>query len=192
MPESPSALSASDVSCASPTQEESDEAAVHKDGVGVWPVGHRGVGAGPIADHRARHARGRERSARGQCWRTWRSTLDYEVNIFNLPSGIVASHIHAGTAGVNGPIVINFPVAAVGQSGAFQLKGSARASELIARPETGVRSFEELVAAIASGATYVNVHTQANPGGEIRGQLCPESAAANTINGVALCTQPRR
>lgn len=119
-------------------------------------------------------------------------TIDYEVNIFNLPSGIVAAHIHAGTAGVNGPIVINFPVAAVGQSGAFQLKGSARASELIARPETGVRSFDDLAFAVASGAAYVNVHTQANPGGEIRGQLCPESPAANTINGVALCTQPRR
>ncbi|BCS36021.1 hypothetical protein TBR22_A52580 [Luteitalea sp. TBR-22] len=119
-------------------------------------------------------------------------TIDYEVNIFNLPSGIVGSHIHVGTAGVNGPIVINFPVAAVGQSGAFQLKGSARASELVARPEAGVRFFEEAAFAIASGAAYVNVHTQANPGGEIRGQLCPESALANTFNGVALCTQPPR
>ncbi|WP_396626440.1 CHRD domain-containing protein [Luteitalea sp.] len=119
-------------------------------------------------------------------------TIDYEVNIFNLPSGIVAAHIHAATAGVNGPIVINFPVAAVGQSGSFQLKGSARASELIARPESGIRFFEEVAFAIASGAAYVNVHSQANPGGEVRGQLCPESAAANTFNGVALCTQPRK
>ena len=119
-------------------------------------------------------------------------TIDYEVNIFNLPTGIVAAHIHSGTAGVNGPIVINFPVAAVGQSGAFQLKGSARASELIARPEAGVRSFEDVAFAIASGATYVNVHTQANPGGEIRGQLCPINASANTFNNVALCTQPAR
>lgn len=119
-------------------------------------------------------------------------TIDYEVNIFNLPSGVVGAHIHAGTAGVNGPVVINFPIPAMGQSGAFQLKGSARASELLARPESGVRSFDDLAFAIASGAAYVNVHTQANPGGEIRGQLCPESAAANMINGVALCTQPRR
>lgn len=119
-------------------------------------------------------------------------TIDYEVNIYNLPTGIVASHIHAGTAGVNGPVVINFPVAAVGQSGAFQLKGSARASELIQRPESGIRVFDDVAFAIASGAAYVNVHTQANPGGEIRGQLCPESAQANTFNGVALCTLPRR
>ena len=119
-------------------------------------------------------------------------TIDYEVNIYILPTGITASHIHAATAGVNGPIVINFPVAAVGQSGTFQLKGSARASELIQRPESGVRAFDDVAFAIASGAAYVNVHTQANPGGEIRGQLCPESASANTFNGVALCTLPRR
>ena len=119
-------------------------------------------------------------------------TLDYEVNIYNLPSGITASHIHAGTAGVNGPVVINFTVPFVGQSGTFQLKGSARASELVARPETGVRSFDDLAFSIASGAAYVNVHTQANPGGEIRGQLCPESAKHNTLNGIALCTTPPR
>jgi hypothetical protein len=119
-------------------------------------------------------------------------TIDYEVNIYNLPSGITASHIHAATAGVNGPIVINFPVAFVGQSGTFQLKGSARASELIARPESGVRSFDDLAFSIASGASYVNVHTQANPGGEIRGQLCPESAKHNTLSGIALCTTPPR
>lgn len=119
-------------------------------------------------------------------------TIDYEVNIYNLPSGITASHIHAATAGVNGPIVINFPVAFVGQSGTFQLKGSARASELIQRPESGIRAFDDVAFAIASGAAYVNVHTQANPGGEIRGQLCPENARANTFNSVALCTQPPR
>lgn len=114
--------------------------------------------------------------------------IRYEVNIYNLPTGIVGAHIHVGTAGVNGPIIVNFPSIAVGQSGAFQIRGSARESEIIARPEAGIRSFEEASFAIASGAAYVNVHTQANPGGEIRGQLCPGSAAANTFNGVALCT----
>ena len=113
--------------------------------------------------------------------------IDYEVNIYNLPTGIVGAHIHVGTAGVNGPIIINFPVVAVGQSGAFQLKGSARASELMVRAEQGIRSFDEAAFAIASGAAYVNVHTQANPGGEIRGQLCP-GPNGNPFNGVVLCT----
>jgi len=119
-------------------------------------------------------------------------TIDYEVNIYGLPTGITASHIHAGTAGVNGPVVINLAVAAVGQSGSFQLKGTARASEMVPRPEAGIRAFDDIAFAIASGAAYVNVHTQVNGGGEIRGQLCPTSALANTFNGVALCTQPAR
>lgn len=116
--------------------------------------------------------------------------VTWEINVYNLPSGITMGHIHAGTAGVNGPVIIGFTIPNVGQSGAFQLKGSARASELIARPASGINSFDDAAFAIASGAAYVNLHTQANPGGEIRGQLCPTSAAANVFNGVALCTIP--
>jgi len=93
---------------------------------------------------------------------------------------------------IRAPAAPNFPVVAVGQSGAFQLKGTARASDVIPRPEAGIRGFDDAAFAIASGAAYVNIHTQVNPGGETRGQLCPTSAAANVINGVALCTLPAR
>ncbi len=31
--------------------------------------------------------------------------------------------------------------------------------------------FDELVSALRAGATYVNVHTDGRPGGEIRGQI---------------------
>lgn len=115
--------------------------------------------------------------------------IDYEIDVFNLPTGIVGAHIHVAAEGVNGPIIFGFPIAA-GQSGAFRLSGSLSSSELLTRDAAGIRSFDDAAFAIASGSTYVNVHTQAVQGGEIRGQLCPRSAQANIFNGVALCTTP--
>lgn len=115
--------------------------------------------------------------------------VDYQVDIFNLPTGVVGAHIHVGPAGVNGPIIFDFPIPAIGQSGAFQLKGSLSSSELVPRPTSGIRTFDDAAFAIASGAAYVNVHTQTFQGGEVRGQLCPAAPAANVFNGVALCRQ---
>lgn len=114
-------------------------------------------------------------------------TVTYEVNIYNLPTGITASHIHVGTPGQGGPIILNFTVPAIGQSNDFRLSGSLTAGDVVARPAQGINSFEDAIFAIASGVTYVNVHSQANGGGEIRGQLCPTSPAANTFNNVAVC-----
>lgn len=114
-------------------------------------------------------------------------TITYEVNVYNLPTGIVASHIHVGAATTAGPIIFNFTVPAVGQSNDFKLSGSLTPGDLVQRPATGINSFEDAIFAIASGNAYVNVHSQANTGGEIRGQLCPSSSAANTFNAIALC-----
>jgi len=116
--------------------------------------------------------------------------IDYEIDVFNLPTGIVGAHIHVGAEGVNGPVIFGFPIAATGQSGAFRLSGSMSSSELQSRAASGILTFDDAAFAIASGTTYVNVHTQAVPAGEIRGQLCPRSAQANVFNGVALCTAP--
>jgi hypothetical protein len=115
-------------------------------------------------------------------------TITYRVNVYNLPTGLTASHIHVGpaNAGLNGPIVVNFNVTQT-ISNDFAITGTATAADLQPRPQQGINSWDDLVMAIASGATYVNVHSQAFPGGEIRGQLCPASPQENTFNNVALC-----
>jgi hypothetical protein len=66
------------------------------------------------------------------------------------------------------------------------LSGSTRS--FIARPAQGIRSMEEAMVAIAAGNAYVNVHSQANPGGEIRGQLCPEKGSDNRFTAISLCS----
>ena len=112
--------------------------------------------------------------------------VTWAIDVFNFPTGLTASHIHVGAAGTAGPVIIDFAPTNLGVSGPFRLSGSTRA--FIARPAQGIRSMEEMMIAIAAGNAYVNVHSQANPGGEIRGQLCPDKANDNRFTAIALCT----
>ncbi|HVS66062.1 MAG TPA: CHRD domain-containing protein [Thermoanaerobaculia bacterium] len=66
----------------------------------------------------------------------------------------IAAHIHLGLPGVAGPILIPFDDGDSPIQGQFELT-------------------EQQVAYYAAGALYVNVHTDTNPAGEIRGQLVP-------------------
>ena len=62
-------------------------------------------------------------------------------------------HIHRGVAGANGPIVVNFGTS---YSGTITVT-TALATEIVGNPS----------------GFYVNLHTAAFPGGEIRAQLVP-------------------
>jgi len=97
-------------------------------------------------------------------------TVTYTVDVFNLPSGVAASHIHAGAAGTSGPVVVNFapPVPA---SNDFRFTGTVKDTEFLLRPDQGIRSADDMFQAILGGNSYVNVHSAVNGGGEIRGQL---------------------
>jgi CHRD domain len=97
-------------------------------------------------------------------------TVTYKVDVFNLPSGVTASHIHVGAAGTGGPVVVNFapPVPA---SNDFGFSGTVKDTEFVLRPDQGIRSADDMFQAILGGNAYVNVHSSVNPGGEIRGQL---------------------
>ena len=97
-------------------------------------------------------------------------TVTYRVDVYNLPSGVTASHIHAGAITTNGPVVVNFapPVPA---SNDFGFSGTVRDTEFVLRPDQGIRSADDMFQAILGENSYVNVHSTVNPGGEIRGQL---------------------
>ncbi len=75
-----------------------------------------------------------------------------------------AIHIHIGEAGMNGPIVRNLTVDEAGGefSGAFDLSDAQ-------------------VNALVSDGLYVNLHTENNPSGELRGQIDVALRAAATV-----------
>lgn len=97
-------------------------------------------------------------------------TLSYRVDVFNLPSGVTASHIHVGAPGTAGPVIVNFapPISA---SNDFSYSGTVPEAQFVNRADQGIRSADDVFQAILGGNTYVNVHSQANAGGEIRGRL---------------------
>ena len=97
-------------------------------------------------------------------------TLTYTVRVFNLPSGVTASHIHVGAAGTAGPVVVNFTVPST-SSNDFGYTGVVKDTEFVLRPDQGIRSADDMFQAILGNNSYVNVHSSVNPGGEIRGQL---------------------
>jgi hypothetical protein len=97
-------------------------------------------------------------------------TVSWVVDVFNFPSGVTAGHIHAGAPGAGGPTVVNFTVPTPA-SNDFRVSGTARDTEFTLRPEVGIRSADDMFQAILGGNSYVNIHSQVNGGGEIRGQL---------------------
>jgi hypothetical protein len=68
-----------------------------------------------------------------------------------------AAHIHTGAAGMNGPIAV----------------GMNRNGDNGWVIPAGAKFTEAQYEAYRTGGTYVNVHSAANKGGEIRGQLRP-------------------
>ena len=101
--------------------------------------------------------------------------LEYRLNVSNI-NDILQAHIHArGAAGVNAPVVTflypdNPPAVLIpGRHTGTLATGVITAADLIG-PMAGM-TMADLLDAIMDGEAYVNVHTVANPGGEVRGQL---------------------
>jgi hypothetical protein len=103
-------------------------------------------------------------------WNTVTQEGSVTVTVFNLPSGTTGGHIHVGGRDTAGPIIWDLrPTANVSNDFVFSL--TINAGNLTLRPDQGIRSFEDAVQALLGGNTYVNVHSQVNTGGEIRGHL---------------------
>lgn len=103
--------------------------------------------------------------------------LSYKLIVANIDN-VTQAHIHCGSADVAGPVVaflFGFVTGGVTINGVLA-EGTITAASVIPRPDSpvcpgGVADFDDLLAKIRSGDAYVNVHTVAFPGGEIRGQF---------------------
>jgi hypothetical protein len=108
------------------------------------------------------------------------STLSYKLIAANIED-ITQAHIHCGAAGTNGPVVLFLypdgppPQLIPGRFSGVLAEGTRTSADIIPRPDSpqcpgGIADLDDLIAKMASGDAYVNVHTVENPAGEIRGQ----------------------
>jgi Cu/Zn superoxide dismutase len=91
-------------------------------------------------------------------------TYTFTINYSGMTGPLTGAHIHgpAGT-GANASVIVPFNTAGAGASGT--LTGTFTSTN------TAAISNDSLDVLMRTGNAYVNLHTAANPGGEIRGQL---------------------
>jgi hypothetical protein len=109
------------------------------------------------------------------------AALAFKLNVANIDNPFMA-HIHCGAVGVNGPVGVTL---FMGAPAGGRVNGTL-AEGIITAPDAGNGcgwvDLAAVLAAMDSGATYVNVHTNDGvapintgpgdfPGGEIRGQI---------------------
>ena len=91
--------------------------------------------------------------------------ITYSVTYSGLTGPITGAHLHLGARGANGGVLF----ALAGGPSPSPLTGALTAADLAATGD--VSTFAQAIDAIKHGRVYVNIHTAANPGGEIRGQV---------------------
>jgi len=106
--------------------------------------------------------------------------IDYTLSYSGLASGVLFAHIHFGQMGVNGgvsvflcsnaPAPVPTPTCPITDG---TVSGTIEADDVIGPDGQGIMAggLDELLDAVDAGVTYVNVHTNDFPGGEIRGQI---------------------
>ena len=116
------------------------------------------------------------------------NTIDWRLRYSDLEGAVQQAHIHIGQAGVNGGITVFLctnlgngpagtqpcpapPADIVGTIGLADVSPNIPATLAARNQGLGTGQFDELVAAMRAGVTYVNVHTTTWPGGEVRSQI---------------------
>ena len=97
-------------------------------------------------------------------------SISYKVSVTDMEK-VTAAHIHKGNVGENGLVVVTlFKTDSPSASTNGILSQGTITSAKLEGPLAG-KQLSDLINMINNGDAYVNVHIQANPKGEIRGQL---------------------
>ena len=100
-----------------------------------------------------------------------RDSIQYNLNATSIEN-VTAGHLHGGLEGQNGPILVQLfsydaPVNQVSETGTITENNPAFLSGTV----TSQQQLHDFMTAMRKGQIYVNIHTEQNPDGEIRGQI---------------------
>jgi CHRD domain-containing protein len=110
------------------------------------------------------------------------SSVAYKIRVASI-KGVTAAHIHSGSIGKNGPIVVALfkSTSPTGTMNGLLSQGTITSANLEG-PLKG-KTISDLIRLINDGTAYANVHTQQNPKGEIRGQISTSASASASTSG---------
>lgn len=113
------------------------------------------------------------------------NSVDYAVAVQNIEN-VTMTHIHMAPPGENGPVVAwlypedaQQPDPISGEFDGMLASGTIEMGDLVG-PLEG-ESIDALVEAMADGETYVQAHTEENPGGVIRGHILSVTEAVEEL-----------
>lgn len=109
------------------------------------------------------------------------NSLAYTLNASGTASNITLAHIHSGAAGANGPVVANIYLGGGSGIASLNQSGVITQADLVGPMAGDMAAF---MSALRAGTLYVNVHTVANPGGELRAQFPPPPGPPSTGSSV--------
>jgi hypothetical protein len=95
-------------------------------------------------------------------------SIRYELTAKGLSGPAQAAHLHLGHPGQAGGVLISI------STEPFSLPREGRLTAKQFTAVGNVETFAQAVRAVRSGRTYVNIHTERFPAGEIRGQVRPD------------------
>ena len=109
-------------------------------------------------------------TASGMAWfKTMQDKILFKLNVTDM-QGVTQAHIHTGKQGENGPILVTLYKSDTPQAINGKLAYGNITANLLEGPMKG-KQISDLTTAMSNESTYVNVHTEKYPKGEVRGQI---------------------